>query len=133
MTLRQFMTIMVLATVLCWISFGMVVINIDPFQGSNVGFTFFYLSLFFALLGTASLMTFLGYRFFSREDLPMVRYVKKSFRYGIFFSLTGNALLFLQINAYLNFWNFTLFLLVIALCISFSFSASHPREGNLVE
>lgn len=125
---------MIVATILCWVSFGMVVVNIDPFQGSAIGFTFFYVSLFFALLGSITLLSFSGYRLFSREGLPMFRYVKKSFRNGLFFSLVFTALAYLQIHAMLNLWNFTLVLVVVALLISFSVSTKQqpaPGEGMM--
>ena len=123
MTLRQFLFIMFVATVLCWMSFGMVVVNIDPFQGSTVGFLFFYASLFAALVGTISLKSFFFYRVFSKQDLPMFRLVKKSFRNGVFFALVLIGLLFLQMQQYLTIWNFTLCLIVVALIISFAVSA----------
>lgn len=135
MSLRQYLSVMFFATVLCWVSFGMVVVNIDPFQGSIIGFSFYYISFFFAMLGTTTLGSFMAYRLFSRSGLPMFRYVKKSFRNGMFFSVIALALMYLQIHALLNLWNFTLFLLVVALIISFSVSTkqSGPGEGSLAE
>lgn len=135
MSLRQYLFVMIFATILCWISFGMVTANIDPFQGDAIGFGFFYTSLFFALLGTITVASFVGYRLFSRAGLPMFRYVKKSFRNGMFFSVIALATMYLQIHALLNLWNFTLFLLVVALIISFSVSTKQggPGEGSLAE
>ncbi len=135
MSLRQYLFVMAFATILCWVSFGMVTANIDPYQGSAIGFGFFYISLFFALIGTITIASFVGYRMFSRTGLPMFRYVKKSFRNGMFFSVIALAIMYLQIHALLNLWNFTLFLLVVALIISFSVSTKQggPGEGNLAE
>lgn len=135
MSLRQYLFVMAFATILCWVSFGMVTANIDPYQGSAIGFGFFYISLFFALIGTITIASFVGYRMFSRTGLPMFRYVKKSFRNGMFFSVIALAIMYLQIHALLNLWNFTLFLLVVALIISFSVSTKQggPGEGSLAE
>ena len=135
MSLRQYLFVMAFATILCWVSFGMVTANIDPYQGSAIGFGFFYISLFFALIGTITIASFVGYRMFSRSGLPMFRYVKKSFSNGMFFSVIALAIMYLQIHALLNLWNFTLFLLVVALIISFSVSTkqSGPGEGSLAE
>lgn len=129
MTLRQYLFIMIFATLLCFVSLSMVLTNIDPFQGSTVGFLFFYVSVFFALLGTLTIVSFICYRLFSREGLPMFRYVKKSFHTGMFFAALSVGLLYLQMQSMLNLWNFTLFVLVIALFASFSLSAKSPREG----
>ena len=70
MSLRQYLFVMAFATILCWVSFGMVTANIDPYQGSAIGFGFFYISLFFALIGTITIASFVGYRMFSRSGLP---------------------------------------------------------------
>ena len=48
MTLRQFISIMIFATVFCWSAWVLVIFNIDPFQASISEFVFFYLSLFLA-------------------------------------------------------------------------------------
>lgn len=131
MNLRQYLFVMFFATVLCWISWSMVIVNIDPKQGSFIGLAFFYVSIFFALIGTLSIASFAGYRLFSRSGLPTFRYVKKSFRNGLFFSSILTGLLYMQIQHMLNLWNFTLFLLAVALLVSFSVSAKQsPHEGE---
>ncbi len=122
MTLRQYIIIMIFGSILCWTAWGIVIVNIDPFQDTGVGFTFFYTSLFFALLGTISVFAFFIRKLFSREALPMFRYVKRSFSDSFFISVSLVVLLFLQGEAYLNWWNTGIFLLALAFILAFTFT-----------
>lgn len=110
MSLRQYITIMLIATILCWVSWIFVIINIDPFEATSLSFFFFYTSLFFALVGTISLVSFSAYSLLSRVHLPMFRYVQKSFRDSLFISAFLTVLLYLQGAGLLNLWN-SIFLL----------------------
>ncbi len=130
MTLRQYLTVMAVATIMCWISWIVVILNIDPFTSAALGFIFFYTSLFLSLIGTISLMSFFLYSRFSSQQLPMFRYVKKSFSNALFFSVVTISLLYLQAAGLLHFWNFTVFLLVVALVISFSISTKHSPQSQ---
>ena len=122
MTLKQYITIMILGSILCWTAWGIVLVNIDPFQDTGVGFAFFYASLFFALLGTISVFAFFVRQLFSREALPMFRYVKRSFSDSFFISVALIVLLFLQGKAYLTWWNTGIFVLALAFILAFSFT-----------
>ena len=119
---------MILGSILCWTAWGIVLVNIDPFQDTGVGFAFFYTSLFFALLGTISVFAFFVRQLFSREALPMFRYVKRSFSDSFFISVALVVLLFLQGKGYLNLWNTGIFLLALAFILAFSFT-QHQKES----
>jgi hypothetical protein len=110
MTLRQYLSIMFIATVLCWTAWGFVIFNVDPYQASTLTFVFFYLSLLLSLLGTISLILFSVYSFFGREPLPMFRYVQRSFRDSMILTLVIGVLLYLQSKGWLHVWNFGLFM-----------------------
>lgn len=109
MSLRQYITIMLLATVLCWVSFGFVVMNIDPFDAGYLSFAFFYISAFFSLMGTLSLIIFGFYSIFSGNNEPLYRIVQNSFKDGVILSLVMITLLYLQGNDLLNVWNTLIF------------------------
>ena len=113
MTLRQYLRVMILATILCWFALGMVIINIDPFATGESGFFFFYASLFLSLVGTLSLVIFLLYHWFNRSSLPLYRYVQKSFRDGMGGAAGLILLLFLQGHGLLRVWNVVLFAVVL--------------------
>jgi len=130
MTLKQYLTVMILGTIMCWIAWGFVIFNIDPFQDTGVGLFFFYISLFFALLGTLSILAFTLRRFFSKLEQPMFRYVQKSFCDSLIISIALILLLFLQAKQYLNWWNTGIFVLVIFLVLAFILSTKKHQAIN---
>lgn len=127
MTLRQYIFTMIFATFLCWISWLFVIINIDPYQTTSLGFIFFYVSLFLALLGTISLLTFLSYKLFASRDLPLFRYVQISFKQSLFTTAFLVVFLYLQGRGYLNIWNALILFTIFILIISFTLSIKHKN------
>jgi len=119
MNLKQYFFTMLTATILCWLAWIMVIINVNPFVDSGLGFLFFYLSLGLAFLGTATVLIFLIYYFFSQKDLPLFRFVKKSFQAGLFLTFLLVVLLYLQSKSYLSWWNVLVFVTVIILLLVF--------------
>lgn len=130
MTLRQYLIIMAFATILCWTSWIFVIINIDPFQGGILEFSFFYITLYFSLLGTNSLLIFAVYRIFTRS-LPLFRYVQKSFRESLLFSTFIVFILFLQGMNWLTVWNFGILLVLSILIVSFLFSVQRHKIQSI--
>ena len=128
MTLKQYFTVMILGTILCWAAWWMVIVSIDPFQDTGVGFSFFYISLFLALLGTTSVIAFALRKSFSRTELPMFRYVQKSFHDSLFFSILLASLLYLQGANYLRWWNGGV--LIVAILLYFIFVWSTKKTDN---
>lgn len=112
MNLRQYLLIMFFATLLGWVAWIFVILNVDPYQDSVLGFFFFYISLFFSLIGTVSLISFLLTQIFPRPQVPMYRLVQKSFRIGLLLSGIFILLLFLQGKGILTKWNSILLLFI---------------------
>ncbi|HQF57155.1 MAG TPA: hypothetical protein PK831_01475 [Candidatus Magasanikbacteria bacterium] len=129
MNLKQYLIIMLLGTVFCWISWVFVIINIDPFQDSGIGFTFFYFSLLLALIGTISVISFLLRNSFSKKNLPMFRHIQKSFKDSLIISSLIVLMLFLQGQNYLNSWNVIIFLFAILLGVIFLWSSKNNNEN----
>jgi len=115
MRLKQYIIVMLLATLLCWASFVVVLFNIDPFTGNGIGFLFFYLSLCFALVGSFSLLFFLAHFFFVKIQPPVYRLVTKSFKQSLLLSIILIFLLFLQGRGLLTIWNLSFFILAVGL------------------
>ncbi|MBI5222173.1 MAG: hypothetical protein HY980_01610 [Candidatus Magasanikbacteria bacterium] len=131
MTLRQYIIIMLIATVLCWAAWWIVVLNIDPFQDTGAGFGFFFLSFFLALLGTVSVVAFLARRLWNRSDIIMYRQVQRSFRDSLLISSALTILLYLQGKQYLNWWNSLIFFAIIFLTLSFFWSTKNSKQNFL--
>lgn len=131
MTLRQYLFTMIFATLMCWASWGFVIINVDPFETSAFGFGFFYMSLFLALIGTCSLILFFLYRLIEKDNLPLFRYVQKSFREAVLVAVFGVGFLFLQGKSWLTLWSGLILATLFVLIVSFSISLkSRPLTDN---
>jgi len=130
MNLRQYIFTMIFATILCWVSWFFVILNVDPFQTASFGFIFFYISLFLALFGTVSLIIFLLYKLFASRELPLFKYVQISFRQSLFMSLFFMLFIFLQGIGFLNIWNVMLLGAIFILVISFTLSVRHKSHSQ---
>ncbi|MBU0597111.1 hypothetical protein KJ641_00945 [Patescibacteria group bacterium] len=122
---------MVIGTILCWLSWAVVLFNIDPYSSDIFGFAFFYLSLFLSLVGTISILAFFIHQLFGGELLPMFRYVQKSFRDAMIISVLFVLILLLQGTGVLNIWNFTILIFLVLLTISFTISIKSARKKKL--
>jgi len=95
MSLKNYIILMLLATIACYLAFGAVVYFFDPFSGGILAVMFFYLSLFLALIGTLSLIGLFLRLFFSKDKL-VFKQVVTSFRQSIWFALLILIILYLQ-------------------------------------
>lgn len=107
---------MSLGTALCWIAWFFVIRNIDPSSGGLLGFTFFYLSLFLAVVGTFSVGGFLFRRAIMKKDEIVFRHVRHTFRQSIIVGILAVFALFLLGARLLTWWNG---LLLVALLLIF--------------
>ena len=103
---------MSLGTIICWIAWVFILFNIDPVQADFLAFTFFYSSLFLALLGTFSVIGFLFRRRVIKEDEIIFRHVKRTFRQGIMLSTWTILFLFLQQIKLLTWWIATILIIL---------------------
>ena len=112
MTLRRYLFLMSVATLLCWVAWFFVLFSIDPEAKSGLGFFFFYSSLWLAIVGSFSVLGFLVRRFMIHENEIIFRHVKQTFRQSIIVaSVTTLTLLFLA-HRLLTWWS--LIALVVA-------------------
>ena len=110
MTLRQYLIIMTVATLICWLVWGAVIFLYDPNIAGAISFLFFYASLFLALLGTISIIVFFVRSKIIKNDEVVFRHIKRTFRQGLFFSTFVIISLLLAQKHLLTWWNFTLLL-----------------------
>lgn len=122
MTLKQYLIIMILATALCVVALGFVLTNVDPFTDTGLGFSFFYLSIFLAFLGGSSMVSFTLRRYLSKIEVPMFKYVKRSFSDAFITAILLTFLLYLQGKNYLNWWMISVILSIIFLYVIFKVS-----------
>ena len=129
MTLKQYLIIMFLATLMCFGASGIVLFNIDPQKDNAIGFLFFYTTLFFGLVGTISLMNFGLYYMVTKSNYPLFRLVERSFRNGVIGATLVLSMLFLQALNILNLWT-GLILFILVLSISFFKLSTRAHEKN---
>lgn len=122
MTLRQLLITVFIATVICWLILTMVLVKIDPLAAGIFGFILFYLSLFFALIGTFFLVSF-GFRKIFTNLVLEYKIVGTSLRQSIFFSLMIVGALFLESREFLTWWNLLLLILGLTILEFFFLSA----------
>lgn len=127
MTLRAYLSIMAIATLICWGAFVFILRTVDPIITNWLGFSLFYISLFLALSGTAAIVGFL-IRFvgLKREMVPFS--VKTAFRQSFLFAFLILAILFLFAHNWFTWLN--LFLLVVGLSLLEFFLISHNNSNN---
>lgn len=86
MTLKKYLMVMAIATAICWTVFLFVSSVINPETTSGLGFFLFYLALFMALSGTASLIGFL-IRFVALRHELVFNAVRVAYRQSFMFAL----------------------------------------------
>ena len=125
MTIKQYLILMTICTVVCWGGFTLVLFFINPETTSNVGFILFYASLFFAVSGTLAILSYL-FRLLFVRIYNKTQSVQISFRQAIFFSFVICGALFLQANHLLN-WLNTLLLVALVTVIEFFIVSLHKE------
>ena len=125
MSIRNYIIIIAACTGVCWLAWLMVLFFINPEMAGLVGVFAFYVSLFFAFVGTFSLLGFFVRNLFKREEIVM-RLLNVSSRQAIILSLVIIASLIMQSYQYLFWWNL-LILVVIAVLVEL-FIVSYRRK-----
>lgn len=124
MTLKTYLTIMLLATAICWAAWAIVINSIDPETTNLVGLLLFYASLFLAIVGTSAILGFLVRFILLRQEL-VFRQVVRAFRQSFLFAAIIIASLILQ-SIQLFTWYNALFL-IIGLTVLEFFLISYKR------
>ncbi|MFA6551637.1 MAG: hypothetical protein WCV41_03875 [Patescibacteria group bacterium] len=124
MTLKTYLTIMLLATAICWSAWTVVLQSINPETTNFIGFSLFYASLFLAIVGTSAIVGFLIRFILLRKEL-VFRQVAVAFRQSFLFAAVVIASLILQSFQLLTWYN-ALFLVMAVTVLEF-FLISYKR------
>jgi hypothetical protein len=119
MSLKKYLILMSLSTLLCCGAWWLVVSMVDPATAGPIGFAIFYLALFFALAGIFALVGFVVRYLFKKDEFAF-RQVKVAFRQAIMLALLLVASLMLQARGLLAWWNW-LILIVLLTVLEFFF------------
>lgn len=114
MTLGSYLLGMIISAILCFISWILIVIYIDPETAGIAGVLLFFFMLFFFLTGFFTLAGFYARKKISKNAVKF-SYAGTAFRQGAFFSLIFVGMLTLQKLGMLFWWSAILFVLGIGL------------------
>lgn len=124
MTLRSYLIMMTIATLICWTAFIFVLWTVNPEITNLTGFLLFYVSLFLSLIGTSAIIGFL-IRFIGMRRALAFRLVKDAFRQSFLFAFFIISVLLLLAAGMLNWLN--LILLIIGLSVLEFFLISYRK------
>jgi hypothetical protein len=125
MTLRSYLTIMIIMTMVCWSCWLYIMWTVNPEITNRLGFVLFYLSLFMSLAGSAALIGFL-IRFVGLKQTLAFRSAKEAFRQSFLFSALVIASLILLSHGLFTWLNVAL--LVVGLSVLEFFLISYERN-----
>ncbi len=126
MTLKAYLILMIITTLICWIAFGFVLWTVNPEVTNWIGFLLFYLSLFLASVGSAAIIGFL-IRFVGLKRELAFYSVKEAFRQSFLFALLIVVVLFLLSKDLFTWLN--LGLLIVGLSMLEFFLISYGKSG----
>lgn len=122
MSFRGYIIAMLVATLLSWAAWLLVLIKVNPNEVQDLGFVLFYASLLLALLGTFSLLG-LVFRHLRVRKKFLVEKVVTSFRQGLWFAVVVVAALILQSKGILTWVNVVLVVGIVTIMEFFFLSA----------
>jgi hypothetical protein len=128
MSLRSYLVVMGLATVVAAATFFLVLFRVDPATAGALGFTLFYASLFMTVVGALSMLGFMARVLMHRTEL-LSRLVHVAFRQSVLIALLVTGSLLLRAAHLLTWWNSLMFVAVLSLMEFFFLSLErHPAR-----
>ncbi|MFZ6036243.1 MAG: hypothetical protein ACOYUK_03820 [Patescibacteria group bacterium] len=127
MSLKKYLIIMTSATLVSWTAWLFVFFFINPDEAGVVGFALFYLSLFFALVGTFSLFGFFVRVWFTKEQV-IFRHLGVATRQSFFFAILLVGALVLLGADVLRWWTIVLLVMFMTLLEFFFISRTAIRH-----
>ncbi|OIO47462.1 MAG: hypothetical protein AUJ28_00810 [Parcubacteria group bacterium CG1_02_37_51] len=128
MSIKKYLFFLAVFTIIAWILWAMVITYIDPSTSSSLARSLFYITFFFSLLGT---FTIIGYllRVMAAHQEPTKFRINISLRQGTLFALLINISLALKAADKLS-WVTILIALVILSLIEFLFLSISTKKIN---
>jgi len=123
MTLRTYLLLFAFATIVAWVGWISIVVQVDPTVADGVMLFAFYISFFVGLFGLFSLVGFFFRVWLSTKE-RIFQHLGASSRQGALLSAFLCVLLYLQSRGYLYWWNILLLLAAIIITEFFFLSSS---------
>ena len=126
MTLKKYLMLTAFATAICWTIFLFIASVINPELTNTLGFFLFYLSLFMAISGTASLIGFLIRFVALRHELAFYA-VRVAYRQSFMFALFIIAILILLSQSLFTWLNLFMLIAVFVIAETFMIHSQKTR------
>ena len=125
MTLKSYLIVMSLTTLLCFFVFSFILWTINPEETNYIGFLLFYFSLFLTAMGLSAIVGFLV-RFIALKRELAFYSVRSAFRQSFLFAFLIVSILFLLSKNLFTWMN--LILLIMGLSILEFFIINYGRN-----
>lgn len=126
MTLKSYLIIMLITTLICWLAFLFVLWTVNPEATNWLGFLLFYLSLFLSIVGASAIIGFI-IRFAALKRELAFRLVRDAFRQSFLLSFLIVAILFLLSKNLFSWLN--VFFLIVGLSVLEFFLISYRKPN----
>lgn len=129
MTLRSYLMIMTIGTLIFWLALGLFIINIDPMATNWMGIALFYIILMFAITGTGAIIGFI-IRFFALKQELVTQSVIIAYRQAMLAAVLVTSVLFLFSQDLFSWLNVLLLLFALSGLEFFllSYQSEKPSE-----
>jgi hypothetical protein len=121
MTHNKYLTIIGTAGVFSWLAWIVVINKLDPFESTGLALGLFYLSLFFALVCTFTVIGFYFRLWLNRNEI-YYNHINIAMRQGFLLTLIALGCLTFQLLGVLTWWSGILFIATVTM-VEFYFMA----------
>lgn len=111
MSVRGYTLGFLVSSTLCWVAWILTVVNTNPEQSGQGALVSFYISLFFALLGSATLVGYAVRRYVTGNEVKYLA-MRVAFRQAFLFAAFAVVLLLLQAARLASWWDILLLVLI---------------------
>jgi hypothetical protein len=111
---KNYLLGLAITTLLGWIAFVIVILRLDPFTSRALANLFFFSALFFALVGTISIIGFYGRVWLLRGEIYLA-HISIALRQAILITLAIEVAMIFQILRILTWWDGVLIAFAVGL------------------
>lgn len=130
MTLGKYLLLVAFGTMLCALAWLFLLFGINPEKAGLVGKFFFYLTLFFTLIGANSLLGFIFCKIRVHQDEIVFRHAKRTYRQSLILASFIILALILLAEKLLAWWNGIILIAIFIMIETVIFSG---RKHNNVD
>ncbi|MFC1612466.1 hypothetical protein ACFL29_01305 [Patescibacteria group bacterium] len=128
MNFKQYITLMTISAGLMWLTWGLILFNVNPTEAGWGIFFLFYASLLLAAACSLAILGFVVRVWLLRYKKNVSMEAGKSFRQAVLLAALITGLLYFQSKNILNWWTIILFIAVLTLAEFFLISYKNSAK-----